>query len=217
MLITVSFCHHTSAPGIAVVSVSNMSSNIKSPPVFNPDEGDVYENWKSDVAIWQLFTKEEAKRQGPAVYLSLKGKARDAVRELQPADLNATDGVTKITTVLDKIYLPDESTRAYHAFKEFVEYRREGGTNYSNFIDEFETRYREVKRYKLELPVGVQAYFLLQSASLPSDLEKLARTTAKLEFDDMKDKLQKVFGNTNKVEDGEATPVKRRRLLLYKR
>ena len=55
-------------------------SNIKSPPIFNPDEDDNYCAWKNDVEVWQAFTKEEAKRQGPAVYLSLKGRAREAVR-----------------------------------------------------------------------------------------------------------------------------------------
>ena len=157
-------------------------SSIKSPPAFNPEEGDDYESWKSDVNVWRLFTKDEEKRLGPAVYLSLKGSARDAVRELEPAELTTGDGIKKITDILDRIYLSDESTRAYHAFKEFVEHRRESGTNYSNFIIEFEKRYREVKRYKLELPPGVQAYFLLQAANLPPDLERLARTTAKLEY-----------------------------------
>ena len=56
-------------------------TNIKSPPVFNPDEDDDYVNWKNDVGIWKLFTelKEEI---GAAVYLCLKGKAREVVREL---------------------------------------------------------------------------------------------------------------------------------------
>ena len=130
-------------------------SNIKSPPAFNPEEGDVYENWKSDINVWEVFTKEDKTKMGPAVYLSLRGTARDAVRELKPADL-VEDGVKKITDILDKIYLSDESTRAYHAFKEYVEFRRSSGTSFSNFIIEYEKRYRECRRYKLDLPEGVQ-------------------------------------------------------------
>ena len=48
-------------------------ASLKQPPVFDPDGGDSYENWKNDIEVWRLFTKDETKRQGPAVYLSLKG------------------------------------------------------------------------------------------------------------------------------------------------
>ena len=44
-------------------------SNIKSLPISNPDEDDDYCAWKNDAEVWQAFTKEEPKRQGPAVYL----------------------------------------------------------------------------------------------------------------------------------------------------
>ena len=72
---------------------------------------------------------------------------------------------------------------------------------------EYEKRYREVTRYKLDLPTGVQAFCLLQAANLSPDLEKLARATAKLEFADMKDKLQRVFGDSCGKDD-EVVPVK---------
>ena len=46
--------------------------NIKSPQILNPDEDDNYCAWKNDLEVWQAFTKDEPKRQGPAVYLLLK-------------------------------------------------------------------------------------------------------------------------------------------------
>ena len=54
-------------------------SEIRCSPVFCPEEDEDYRMWKSDVEVWQLYTKEDKCRQGPAVYFSLKGKARDAV------------------------------------------------------------------------------------------------------------------------------------------
>ena len=134
-------------------------SNIKPPPIFNPDEDDDYCAWKNDVEVWQAFTKEEAKRQGPAVYLSLKGRAREAVRGISINDLKKDDGVDEIIRILDEIFQSDETTRAYHAFKEYVEYRRSSDQTFSSFVVEYEKRYREVKRYKLDLPTGVQAFF----------------------------------------------------------
>ena len=41
---------------------------------------------------------------------------------------------------------------------------------------------------------GLMAYFLLTAANLSHDHERLVRATASLNSDDMKDKLQKVFG-----------------------
>ena len=130
--------------------------------------------------------------------MSLKGKA---VRGLSVASLQEDNGVQVILNKLDEVFQSDETTRAYHAFKEFVEYRRSSGENFSTFIVEYEKRYREVKRYKLDLPTGVQAFFLLQAANLSSDLEKLVRATARLDYLDMKDKLQKVFGESFKDSD----------------
>ena len=51
-----------------------------------------------------------------------------------------------------------------------------------------------MKKYKLVLDDGLMAYFLLTAANLSHDHERLVRATASSNSDDMKDKLQKVFG-----------------------
>lgn len=182
-------------------------SAIKNPPTFNPDEGDDYGNWKKDTEVWRLFTKDEKNRQGAALYLSLNGTARDAVRGISADALKSDDGFDEVLKILDKVYLKDTATRAYCAFKDFVEYRRSSGDTFAVFIVEFEKRYREVERHDMKLPTGAQAYFLLQAANLTIDNERLARATAKLEYDDMKVQIQKVFGET--VGSGEDTlPIK---------
>ena len=84
-------------------------SSIKSPPIFNPDEDDDYCARKNDVEVWQVFTKKEPKQQWPAVYLSLKGRAREAVREISINDLKKDDGVEEIMRVLDKIFQSHET------------------------------------------------------------------------------------------------------------
>ena len=63
-------------------------SNIKLLPISNPDGDDDYCAWKNDAEVWQAFTKEEPKRQGPAVYLQLKRRAREAVWRISINDLN---------------------------------------------------------------------------------------------------------------------------------
>ena len=169
--------------------------SIKQPPVFDPEENDDYTSWKADVEIWQLYTNIAAEKQGPAVYLSLKGQARDAVRGLTAAEIGVAEGVKVITDKLNEVFESDVTTRSYCAFKDFVDYRRSSREKFSQFIVEFQKRYREIKKYKLELPEGVQAFFLLNAANLTPDMEKLARTTAELNYKDMKDKLMKIFGD----------------------
>ena len=143
-------------------------------------------------SIYQGSTK----RQWPTVYLSLKGRAREAVRGISINDLKKDDGVEEIIRILDEIFQGDETTRPYHAFKDYVEYRPNSDQNFSSSVVEYEKRYREVKRYKLDLPTNVQAFFMLQAANLTPDLEKLVRTTAILVYDDMKEKIQKVLSDS---------------------
>ena len=53
-----------------------------------------------------------------------------------------------------------------------------------------------MKRYKLDLPTGVQVFFLLQVANLTPDLEKLVRTTATLVYGDVQEKIQNMLSNS---------------------
>ena len=94
---------------------------LKTPQVLVDEDG--YGEWLNDVKIWQLFTDLEKKKQGPALYLTLTGRACECVRELTPEVIGGDDGVKKIIEKLDKLFMKDQSTRAYLAFKEFYDYR----------------------------------------------------------------------------------------------
>ena len=118
---------------------------MKEPPVFNPDGGDSYSNWKNDVQVWSLLCSDK-KKVGPAVYISLKGGAKDAVRSIAIDDLAKAEGIDLILKELDKIYLKDETTLAFCAIKNFVVHRRTGDQTFTKFIVEFNNRLREVKK-----------------------------------------------------------------------
>ena len=79
------------------------TGQLKAPPVFKED-GD-YMSWKNDIEVWEMFTDIEQKKRGPAVYLSLTGKAREAVRDLKPAELGGNNGVQIILAKLDSYFL----------------------------------------------------------------------------------------------------------------
>ena len=71
-----------------------MAANIKAPPSLSKSSS--YISWLKEIEIWQTFTDLEATKQGPAIFLSLEGRARDAVLELEVKQISAADGVDKI-------------------------------------------------------------------------------------------------------------------------
>ena len=181
--------------------------SLKHPPSFSPEDGDDYAHWKKDAEVWSLFSSEAKNKHGAAIYLSLKGSARDAIRGLTVDVLQADTGMEQVIAKLDEVFLKDSATRAYCAFRDFVEYRRSSGDSFSTLFVEFEKRYREVEKHQMILPTGAKAYFLLQAANLTQESERLARTTADLTYDSMKSQVQKVFGEL--VGNGDETlPMK---------
>ena len=82
-----------------------------------------------------------------------------------------------VTDKLDGVFLADENTRAYCAFRDVIEYRRSSGAKFAEFIVEFERLDREVGKH-MALPTGCRAFLLLHAANLTPELEKLARATA---------------------------------------
>ena len=122
--------------------------SLKMPPQLTDDS--CYTSCKNDLDVWCLFTELDKKKMGPAVYLSLSGKLRDAVCELNPADLSKDEGLKLITDKLDAIYLKDRNTRAYLAFRIFCNYRRTSGMPMPEFVIEFEHHHHELKKFNMK-------------------------------------------------------------------
>ena len=118
-----------------------------------------------------------------------------------------------IIRTLDAVYSKDDSTWAYCAFKDFYEYRRSAGDDFSDFIVEYEQRYNKLIQFKMELPEGVQAFFLLKAANMTEDSERLARATANLDYKDMKDKVMKIFGDPGLKGDTGGVPIVKEEVL----
>ena len=126
---------------------------------------------------------------------------------MSSAQIGTPEGYDLLIAELDKVYLANEASRAFAAFTEYYEYRREAGDDWSKFIVEYEKRYRVLKKSAIgDLATGVQAFFLLKAANLPTDTEKLARATAKLEYDDMRDKLMRIFGDPGVLDSVDSAP-----------
>ena len=104
-----------------------MAVNFKNPPEMRDDL--LYDDWKKELQIWSMFTDLEKKHQGPAIFLTLKGKARETIlAEIKPTDMSKDNGVDtiSITASLDKLYVKNESASAcaFNAFENFSRFRR---------------------------------------------------------------------------------------------
>ena len=165
---------------------------LKSPPTLLNE--DFYGEWKHDLTIWQMYTDLPRNKQGPAVFLTLTGRARDCIRDLQPEEIGHENGVKKITDKLDTLFLKDENIRVYLAFKEFYNYRRPSEVSMIDFLIKFEYLYHKLSSYKLQLPEGIRAFFLLTAANMSDENERLARATCvSMTYENMKCTIKKIF------------------------
>ena len=191
---------------------------LKAPPNFDL-ERDNYEQFKKDISLWELLTELDNKKKGPAVYLSLKNKAREAVRNLPIEEISAEGGLKTIIDRLDEVYLADRNTRAYEAFQRFYKCKRDSGETFEQFIVRFERMYGDLENYDMKLPEGIRAFFVLNAANLTGEMEKLARaTTTDLTYKGMKEQIKKICGTVHVSGNDEsdvAPPVKDEILLGY--
>ena len=152
-----------------------MSNNLKHPPKL--DQFDSYENWEKTLKLWKLATDLPKKKQGTAVLLTLTGKARDKVLELDEAQIAADDGLDNILAELAKIYKKDSVDSAYDAFESFIKFTRDPSMNISAYNIEFEKRYNKARSHGFTLADSCLGYFLLNQARLSEEHRKLIRAT----------------------------------------
>ena len=115
-----------------------MASSYKAPPQLNDETS--YERWKKEVALWETFTDLSAEKRAPAICLSLTGRARDAVLELDITKLNSVTGVKELIAKLDTLFLKDTEQRIYGAYDDFEKFKRNSDMNINDYIIEFEKR-----------------------------------------------------------------------------
>ena len=92
------------------------------PPPWRPNT--TYQDWKTDVRLWEKFSKIDKCQRGYLVYTCLptENQAHEKVRlsiqndELQ---IDRDDAVNEILKILDKSYLKDDLCTAYETWSMF--------------------------------------------------------------------------------------------------
>ena len=186
-----------------------MASDIKAPPSLAKSSS--YEAWLKAIKIWQAFTSIPLKKQGPAIFLTLEGKAQEAILELDIDKINVDNGVDNIIAKLDTLYLRDKVQTAYECYDKFEKFQRSPDMSMSEFIIQFERLLTKTKSYGTSMSSDILAYRLLKSANISESHEQLARATVKeLTYEEMKDQLKKIFGDKGALtkSDSDFSDVK---------
>lgn len=176
------------------------SKNFKGLPEMRDDLP--YEDWRSDVEVWSDFTDMEAEKQGQAVFLTLVGKARQTVRAgVDRTTLKSSTGLSSVLSCLDKLYKKDESSCGYSAYEDFSDYRRPDDMSIKDYLVEFNIKYCKLKSYKMTLPDGVLAFYLLKCANLTNEQSNICKATcAELKYDDMKKQIERVTSSAGRSD-----------------
>ena len=170
-----------------------MSKSIP-PPEFSESMG--WTDFKKEIKIWQALTTLDDEKQGPCLYLSLKGKAREAALELDLDKIKGKDGVDLILKRLDELYLEDTTQTAYLAYQNFETFKRPETMKMKDYLVKFEQLYTKIKDHQMVLPDGVLAYRVLNSANLSNEQMTLCRATmTDLKYDDMVKQLKRLFAD----------------------
>ena len=111
-------------------------ANYKAPPLLSNCKS--YEDWLLEIDTWQGFTKKDEIKQGPAIFLSLVGKARQAVRNIAPVQIKRKDGVMEIIEVPAKLYQRDEIQLGFETYDTIARFRPPADMSISKYINEFE-------------------------------------------------------------------------------
>ena len=153
-----------------------------------------YFDWKKELDIWTDFTELAAEKQGGALFLTLTGKARQAVLSGVDRDkIKSATGVKEITKCLDELFEKDKALSGYAAYDDFTSYRRPEGTSIQDYLVEFNLKYSKIKSCSMELPDGVLAYYLLKCANLSDEQTSICKATCStLDYKTMRQQIEKV-------------------------
>ena len=171
-------------------------------PKFGDDKN--YEGWKRELALWQLATTTEKKKQALLIALSFPEDSEVRHRVMNETDqedlnkLSTDDGVKTLLEILDKYYKKDDLSAAFESWSKFVSYLREDGVTIDNYISEFYKRYNELRRF-VELPKAITGFILLNNAGLDAKERQMALTAVSFTdkekiLDQTKAALMKFFG-----------------------
>ena len=118
-------------------------------------DGDDFYEWEREIEIWTMVTDIPEDKQAAAIYLSLEGKARECCKSIKADELKGNAGKVKLMDKLKELYAVDNEQRIYQAYEEFENYARPTTGTMTDFLNEWERRYNQLKAREIVLPPAV--------------------------------------------------------------
>ena len=173
-------------------SITRSAKFLAAPPELVPDK---YMMWKKKMAIWEMATTVVEEKRAPTVFLSLTGKAMEAILEINPKELNSKEGMEKLYEKLDTLFAVDTAQAALSAYGSFEKFVRPASMSISDFNVEFDRMVQQLREHDIKLPEVVLAYRALKSADLGEENEKLVVATVReLTLKEMMLQIRKIMG-----------------------
>ena len=130
-----------------------MASKTLTPPEFTDDRP--YEDWSRRVTWWKRQTELSADKQGAALASYFKGKALDAVLEIDDDVINSDNGVTVIMNKLDILFKKNTLTKKIEDIETFEKYFWEEHKSVKDFA-EFDKYSNKLKTHKIAYPEDIK-------------------------------------------------------------
>ena len=144
--------------------------------------------------IWEMDMCVEKAKRALIVFLSLEGKAREAVLELDVAALNSEEGIEKVYEKLDTLFLKDINQSTFLANKTVEGYQRQPDISIEDFLINFGQHVDKYKEFTTLLPEPVLAFRALKRANFTSENERLVKATvSELTLSFMPGQLRKIM------------------------
>ena len=170
---------------VAELYPEKMCPNFKAPPTLKKSVP--FKVWVEEVNLWQKHTDLQRCLQGPAIYLTLEGKARDNVQNL---NIN----VVNIIDQLRKLYIGNGVVTVLEHYKVFENFERPNNMTLKQYIREFEHLLSKTSECRSELI----AYKLFQSANLSEiDKQLVLSTIPEFSYISLKAHLLNISENCN--------------------
>ena len=117
-------------------SPSSSTSYNKAPPKLSVSKS--YNDWVKLINIWLALTPLEKTKQGPALILSLEGKAQEVALQLDANEISAENGAQNVINKLNSLYKKDALIEKFNDVESYETYKRPNECSIKDFVIEFE-------------------------------------------------------------------------------
>ena len=130
------------------------TANNKTPPSLSKAKR--YSDWIRFVRLSTKFTHLDPTRQGPALVMTLEGKALDTILELDDSEISDKERVIKIISKLNSLYNKDKLNE---------------NTPIQQFLFDFDHVYNELQRHGGTISDDLLSFELLKAAKISGHQE----------------------------------------------